>query len=334
MKRNFSSLVCGAAVAGLLIAPTVSSYGQSAPPRPPAAPAAPHLPPAPPMPAGWTTAPARNFNANSVKIEDIVGNIVVDVRDSGPVTVEVSGAPKRVNSVRTSQDGSLVVVEGMSDTDSNISVWDWHNWFNFPREEERITGNLTVKVTVPRGADVNVQDLVGDATIGDTMGALRFEAATSRARIGRISRAKISLGGTGRIDIAGVTGELDLEMGGSGKIVVGSAGSVKADIAGSGDAQFGPITGGLSLDIAGSGDVTAARVNGPTHIDIAGSGTVRIADGIANPLHVDIMGAGNLYFGGIAVDPHIDAVGSGSVHIKAYRGHLDSEGMADVKIGD
>jgi hypothetical protein len=61
---------------------------------------------------------------------------------------------------------------------------------------------------------------------------------------------------------------------------------------------------------------------------------VKIADGIANPLSVDIMGAGNLYFGGVAVDPHIDAVGSGTVHLKAYRGKLNSEGMADVKVGD
>jgi hypothetical protein len=48
---------------------------------------------------------------------------------------------------------------------------------------------------------------------------------------------------------------------------------------------------------------------------------------------VDIMGAGNFVFGGVAVDPHIDAVGSGNVKLKSYRGHLDTEGMADVKIG-
>jgi hypothetical protein len=60
---------------------------------------------------------------------------------------------------------------------------------------------------------------------------------------------------------------------------------------------------------------------------------VKIADGTADPLHVDIMGAGNFIFGGVAVDPHIDAVGSGNVKLKSYRGHLDTEGMADVKIG-
>ncbi len=327
MNRNLNSLLGGMAVAAFLIVPTVSGFGQGSAPHGPQ-PASPQV--------GGDRAPghARNFDASSVKIENIVGTVIVDVRNSGPMTLEVSGARTRVDSVHASQHGTRLVVEGSTDTEDDYSVWDWRNWFNFSQGAKQVSGDLTVKVVVPRGADVNVQDLVGNAVIGDTMGALRFTAAASEAHIGKVTRAKVSLGGTGRIDIASVAGELDLDLGGSGKIAAGPAGSVKADIAGSGDAQFGPIAGGLSIDIAGSGNVTAARVNGPTHIDIAGSGSVRIAEGIANPLHVDIMGAGNLYFGGVAIDPHINAIGSGSVHIKAYRGHLDSEGMADVKIGD
>jgi len=257
------------------------------------------------------------------------------VRDGGPMVVEVSGNPSRVGRVHVQQDGSRLTVEGESDEEDNRSVWDWKNWFDFSHDTNWDHGDLFIKVTVPRGTDVDVKDLVGNASIGDTMGNLKFEAAASKAHIGKVQQAKIDLGGTGNIDIASVQNDLSLDMGGSGKVTTGAiGGTVKADIAGSGDAHFGPIGGGIHLDIAGSGDVTAAHVNGPTHIDIAGSGSVRILDGIANPLHVEIMGAGNLYFGGVAVDPHIDAVGSGSVHIKAYRGKLNSEGMADVKIGD
>jgi hypothetical protein len=284
--------------------------------------------------SNWTTGSVHTFNANSVKLEDVVGTVIVAVRDSGPMAVQISGARQRVAGVDVSQDDGRLHIEASSDEEDTQSVWDWKNWFNFHSDNSHRGDDLTIKVTVPRGSDVNVEDLVGDATIGDTMGNLRFEAASSNAHIGRIAKANISLGGSGKVDITSVAGELNVEMGGSGKLVAGPTGSVKADIAGSGDAQLGPIAGGLSVDIAGSGDITAAHVNGPTHIGIVGSGTVRIADGIANPLHVDIMGAGNLYFGGVAVDPHIDAVGSGTVHIKAYRGELNSEGMADVKIGD
>ena len=308
MSNRGKSFLGGAAVAALLVLPAGASNSD------------------------WTTWPTKSFSANSVRLEDIVGTVTINVRNGGPVTVDVAGARPRVSGIEISQQDGKVVIDG-SNSDENESVWNWHNWLNFSSEFEPRTNNLTVKVTVPRGSRIEVDDLVGDATIGDTQGELNFEAAASKARIGRVGPAHISLGGAGRLDIAQVSGPLHLEVGGSGKVTVGPTQSVNADIAGSGNAQFGAIAGGLSLDIAGSGDVSAASVNGPTHIDIAGSGSVKIADGTANPLHVDIMGAGNFVFGGVAVDPHIDAVGSGSVKLKSYRGHLDSEGMADVKIG-
>lgn len=347
MNRKMKSLLGGAAVAAFVIAPSLASFGQttlspaaSSTPAPPSLPSPPPAPPAPPATPAWTrhgnwaVAPVRSFTASSIKLDDVVGNVVVKVRDGGPVMLEVAGIQQRVNGVHASEEDGRLVVDGSSEDEEDKSVWDWHNWFNFPHDDDHHSGSLFITVTVPRGTDVTVEDLVGNATIGDTMGNLHFEAAASRAHIGKVAKASVSLGGSGRIDIASVEGQLNLDVGGAGKIMVGPTGSVKADIAGSGDATFGPIAGGLSLDIAGSGDVTATHVNGPVRVEIAGSGTVRIADGIANPLHVEIMGAGNLYFGGVAIDPHIEAVGSGSVHIKAYRGHLDSEGMADVKIGD
>lgn len=308
MTHRGKSFLGGAAVAALLILPAAAANGD------------------------WTVWPTKTFNGNSVKLSDIVGSITVNVRNGGPVTVDISGTKPRLNGISVHQEDGEVVIDG-SESSDNESVWDWHKWLNFSTDWQPRTNNLFVKVTVPRGANVNVDDLVGDATIGDTQGALHFEAAATKARIGRVGPAHISLGGAGRLDIAQVNGPLHLEIGGSGKVTVGPVQSVDADIGGSGDAQFGAITGGMKLDIAGSGDVSAERVNGPTSVDIAGSGSVKIADGTANPLHVDIMGAGNFVFGGVAVDPHIDAVGSGNVKIKSYRGHLDTEGMADVKIG-
>ncbi|HWY15501.1 MAG TPA: DUF2807 domain-containing protein [Rhizomicrobium sp.] len=309
MSSRGTSFLGGAAVAALLIWPARAANGD------------------------WVAWPTKSFDANAVKLEDIVGSVTVNVRNGGPLTVDVAGSKQRVDGVRVTKDGNRVVIDGSSFSENN-SVWDWKNWFNFSTDFSQRADNLTIKVTVPKGASVDVNDLVGDATIGDTQGALHFEAAATKARIGRVARADVSLGGAGKLDIAQVSGPLHLEVGGSGKVTVGPTQSVHAEIAGSGDAQFGAIAGGLSLDIAGAGDVSAASVNGPTHIDIAGSGSVKIADGTANPLHVDIMGAGNFIFGGVAVDPHIDAVGSGNVKLKSYRGHLDTEGMADVKIGD
>jgi hypothetical protein len=337
MTMKLKSILTGAACAAFLILPTLSglSQVQAGPPGAPPAPPAPSAPPSwqHPGSGNWTSWPARNYDARSVKLQDIVGTIVVNVRDGGPMTVEAWGARDRLHGLTVGvHDGRLdVEASGFND---NQSVWDWRHWFDFSHMNESSPHDLTVRVTVPRGTDVDVDSLVGDATIGDTQGNLRLEAAATKARIGRVASANIDIGGSGRIDIASVSGTLKLDVGGSGKIMTGPIGSLRADLAGSGDAQFGPINGGMDLDIAGAADVTAARVNGPTKVSIAGSGSVKIADGTADPLHVEIMGSGNFAFGGVAVDPHVEAFGSGNVRIKSYRGKLDTEGMADVKIGD
>lgn len=307
MTRKLKSMAAGAAVAALLIVPAAAD-------------------------TNWTSLPQKNFDVRNVKVEDLVGTLTVNVKDNGPVTLTVSGAKDRVSGIDVSQhDGRLIVTGSGPETQS---VWDWRNWFNFSEHAHNRPSDLVVKLVVPKGSALNVEDMVGEASIGDTYGPLRFEAAATRARIGKVSSAKVSMDGTGRIDIAEVQGPLDLDIAGSGKVAVGPAQKVKADIAGAGDATLGAIANGLDLDIAGSGDVTAASVHGPVHIDIAGSGSVKIANGEADPLHVDVMGSGNFTFGGVAVNPHISALGSGSVKLKSYRGKLSSEGMANVKVGE
>lgn len=342
MTFHLKSILRGAACAALLIVPSIGELGQVqagdhfAPPAPPAPPApqAPPAPPAPPAHAGhWGHWAPRTYGARALRMNDIVGTLSVVVRDGGPMTVEAWGAQERLNGLSAGVHDGRLEIDG-SDENENHNVWDWHHWFDFSHVNDWGTNNLTVRVTVPRGSDVVIEDLVGDVTIGDTQGALRLEAAATKARIGRVASANIEIGGSGRVDIAAVTGTLKLDVGGSGKITTGPIGNLNADLAGSGDAQFGPINGGIDLDIAGAADVAAARVNGPTKVTIAGSGSVRVADGTADPLHVEIMGSGNFAFGGVAIDPHIESFGSGNVRLKSYRGKLNTEGTADVKIGD
>lgn len=306
MESQMKSLLAGAAVAALLIFP---AFGAD---------------------PGWVTWPRKSFDVQAVHIKDVIGKLAIDVKDSGPITLDVSGDKRAVDALAVKSFDGRLEIRGQ---DEKTNVWDWSKWFDFSDINREDNPRLTVHLTVPRHANVDVDDMIGDATIGDTEGPLSFGAVATKARIGKVGPAKISLAGSGRVDIAQVNGDLSLDIAGSGKITTGSTGSVKADLAGSGDAVLGNINGGVNLDIAGSGSFTATRVNGPVHVDIAGAGNVKIASGTADPLHVDIMGSGDLTFGGTAVDPQISALGSGNVRIKAYKGHLSSDGMANVKIG-
>lgn len=312
-SHHMNELLRGTALAALLILPTMAQT------LPRAAAAESH--------GDWVNVPTRNFNTHALHFDDVVATLTVTVAN-GPMTLQMSGLKQRVGEVRVRQQGDTLYVEGPSHRD----VWNWNDWFNFSRPDQTSPQNLQLKLTVPAGTPVRVDGLVGDAHIGDTMGPMNFEAVSSHSRIGHVRDAKLSLAGSGDIEVAEVSGPLSLEVAGSGKIGVGRTGAVKADLAGAGDVALGDIQGGLKLDIAGSGNLSAASVHGPVKVDIAGSGSVRIANGEANPLKIDIMGSGNFDFGGHAVDPRLSAMGSGQVRLKSYSGNLRSSGSVNLRV--
>ena len=305
MAGQWKSMLGGAAVAALLIIP--ASAGSN---------------------GNWTMGQWQSFGVGDVKIDSVVGRLRVEVKPQAQVGVQISGKKERVARLAVHQVAGTLVIEG----ENSNAVWDWHTWFDYSSHNDS-TKDLDVHVVVPKGTTVRVEDMIGDATIGDTEGDVHFDAASSNATIGRTKNAHIEMDGTGKIQLADVAGELHLEIAGSGNVKAGSSQSVHASVEGSGSAYLGAIRGGLHLEIDGTGDFNAASVNGPVHVDINGAGSVNIPQGRADPLHVEIAGVGNFAFGGEAVDPHISALGVGSVRLRSYKGDMHSTGMAEVKVG-
>ncbi|MDE2182276.1 MAG: DUF2807 domain-containing protein [Alphaproteobacteria bacterium] len=306
MRSRISSILIGAAIAAAITLPAKAGN------------------------AAWVNGPWRPYDARTLKMDGIVATVKVDVKESGPMVLQISGLQDRVSGLQVNSAGGTLSIR----SNSVDGVWDWHNWFNFSQDLTPQSSQLVIHVAVPRGSAVKVDGLVGNATIGDTQGSLAFDASGyTESHIGNVADAHLSLAGSGKVWVGNVAGLVSAETAGSGDIKIGNARRMKADIAGSGSVAAGWINGPIDVDIAGSGDFTAAGVNGPVKASIAGSGSVTIAGGEANPLHVDIMGSGNVTFGGTAVDPRISAMGSGSVRLKAYRGTLSNDGMANLKIG-
>src|SRR5437773_665950 len=107
MQNRGKSFLGGAAVAALLILPAAAANSD------------------------WTVWPTKTFSANALKLTDVVGTLTVNVRNGGPVTVDVAGARPRVDGITIHQEDGRVVIDG-SNSSENGSVWDWHKWFNFP----------------------------------------------------------------------------------------------------------------------------------------------------------------------------------------------------------
>jgi hypothetical protein len=84
--------------------------------------------------------------------------------------------------------------------------------------------------------------------------------------------------GSGDVTVASAAGTADLRVGGTGDVAVngGAISRLKVSIAGSGDIQVRAPAGTLSASVTGSGNVDVASVNGPVERRVFGSGAVRV----------------------------------------------------------
>jgi len=275
--------------------------------------------------AGWLVVPAQaiegpfsqSYRANSVVLVNLVGRVEIEVGGSN-VSVGITGESEELQAIEVTGSGTVVRIESS-------------------KRHHRISGDAAdhalYKITVPKGADLTVDGLVGEAEIGDIGGRLKLSATALDGHIGDVSAADIELNGSSDLGLGDVAGRLSIEISGSGSIETGDADSANVEIAGSGDVSIKEIRHGLNAKIAGSGDISVGGVNGPVTAALAGSGDVAIDHGRADPLKVEILGSGDFDFGGEAVDPDISVFGSGDVHIASYTGKLQSHGTANLTIG-
>lgn len=282
----------------------------------------------------WVTPPEKSYAARNVHVDDVFATLLVDVKPVSKVSVQISGEAARVQTVKVDAQNNVLTISGVDESRKH-SVWDWRKWFDFHKHGGAAVDKLKIHIVVPDKTPLEIADFAGNAKIGSTHGAFRFETSGSgNAVIGDVADAEVALAGAGKVRLGHVAGALKASTAGSGSISAGDVDSLHSEVAGSGSVVVANIRHGLHHEVAGSGDMSAASVHGEVHVEIAGSGSVKIGSGEANPFRVEIMGSGNVRFGGVAHDPHVEAMGSGNVWIKSYTGKLDTEGNAHLKIGD
>lgn len=267
----------------------------------------------------------QTFQAHRLQIEALIGNLQVDVVPGGTsISVAMTGTDEMIQKMRLSTSGDTLVI-GMEGVDSDwfTEMWDWSSVDS---------DDLKVTISLPQGTPINVENFIGDASIGDVKSDVKFSATSGSTTIGEVTSAEFSIAGSGDIAYSRVSGKIEASIAGSGSIKGGDVGEASIEIAGGGEIKLGNVNGGLEIDVAGSGEVYAQSVNGKVDIDVAGSGDVKIDGGKADPFKVDIAGSGDVKFGGTANNPDVSVMGSGDVWIAAYTGTLTSDG-ADIKIG-
>ncbi len=153
-----------------------------------------------------------------------------------------------------------------------------------------------MRILVPQGQDVVVYWGVGEATIRNVDGRLRFDGASTRvAATGTRGSLSIDVG-SGHVEVTAAEGDVDIDTG---------SGSVAVD----------GVTGDdLRID-TGSGGVTASGANVSTLSIDTGSGRIRVERTTARDISLDTGSGGiSLVASENARDIQIDT-GSGSVTV-------------------
>ena len=257
------------------------------------------------------------FQASALELSHLAGQIEITVGGPG-VSVSVTGQPEELAAVTVTNTGTVVRIE---------SSQHRHDIFGDVRKL------ATYKISVPKGARLDLDKIIGGLDVGDVGGDLYLRGVAVEGHVGRMHSADVSLAGSGRLTIGDVEQDAKMSIAGSGNITASDANFVDVSIAGSGGIKFHVARTGLSVRISGSGDVAGEKSEGPLYVGIAGSGTVDVKDGHANPFKVKISGHGNVIFGGEGTDPDISISGSGGVKLGSMKGHLSKHGQGDIIIG-
>lgn len=269
-----------------------------------------------------------------VEIDNAVARVVVIIEDRADIGVEIQQGSSTLPALRIQRRGDDVRIDGgLGRRTAGVRTGDRIRNCNSGSNRGGRPGE---------GATVEVSGLgrinLADAPMIVIRAPRHVNIDAGSAVYGSIGRgaASVSLGsgGCGDWDVANTDGPVEVSLGGSGAVRMGTSRTLDAALGGSGALSAG-ATGTLELAMGGSGEAAVASVNGDVDIAIGGSGEVSIRGGRAPNLSIAIGGSGDIDFGGTAGDVDVSIAGSGDVRLAAVTGEVSRSviGSGDIRIG-
>jgi hypothetical protein len=154
------------------------------------------------------------------------------------------------------------------------------------------------------------------ARFGRVQNAQVSIAGSGRIALGAVKETlDIEVAGSGNIQAASAAAA-KVEIAGGGNVILGPlAGAFSAEVAGSGDVRAARVNGPVDIEIAGSGNVVieSGRAN-PFTVEIAGSGDVVLKGEAVNP-NIEIVGSGNVRVNSYTGQLRQEIMGSGKFDV-------------------
>lgn len=125
-------------------------------------------------------------------------------------------------------------------------------------------------------------------------------------------------GSIANAQIGNTSGKLMLDTAGKGKIVVGSVGDVSAKSAGAATIHINKISGDLLVDMTGSGTLIA-NSGEIRFLNIATTGASKVdVNAVADKATINMIGAGTVRVKQVNRKPEVSVLGSGNIHIGGF----------------
>lgn len=185
----------------------------------------------------------------------------------------MTGPEGQLKAIKVSERSGTIIIggRGIAIGGSNISIGGGGSTPN----------DVKIIVQVPKGAAVDLSDVDGRITVGDTEGSLRLSVSgEANVRVGRIGTLRARLSGSSQMDIRQVTGDVSINVSGAGSINI-AGGEVKeltVSLSGMGNVHFGGTAQDAYLSVSGMGNVNVDRVVNQLHRSMSGMGRITVGN--------------------------------------------------------
>lgn len=234
------------------------------------------------------------FPASSLAVQDLSGQLVVEIEDRKDILLVLRGPKARVLAVRADVRGKTLTVEGGGGNDglsvvrannvttvvsgggsATVTIGGRDASVNVPAQPP-----LHVVARVPKGTPVTVERAVDSVSIGDTGAPLRLGVSSASAVVGRVGASELRVEGSGDIRVRRVEGDLGIVIEGSGDVKVdeGEIGNLTVAIEGNGDIGVGGRAQDADISLSGAGDIHVREVVRRPKVTISGAGDVKIGN--------------------------------------------------------
>lgn len=309
-----------------------------------------------PLLASIFALPASADQRPELVIEDFVGTITLSTAANSPL--EIKSVENDEDLTQEVDGDRLIINGGIKKPDGDKCKGYYGSWSWNERKTENFGGYedledypkltitapsdtvLVIRNSIPfiesgdlGGADLEIQ-ACGKVNMGDISGDIRVELSGSGdVTAGDVENADLDLRGSGDVSIEDAK-IVTASLSGSGDIVTGDMSRAELSLRGSGDIEFEDVSGAVNATLTGSGDINGGDIGGGVEATLRGSGDIELGD-VTGPTQLESRGSGDIVVdGGQTEMLYIESSGSSTISYggTADNAELTASGSSDIYV--